>query len=1099
MTLAQPHEVVRASAGAGKTYALATRYLRLLHEGASPDTILATTFTRKAAGEILERVLQRLAKAAQDPDQTAKLAHDLRDPNPPHPPAITIQDCRRMLATVCRSLHRVWISTLDSLFYRMALCYRYELGLPPQPRIADNNAPAVTQLRLHAIDAMLADDDLPTLLQMIRHLEYGNAPRRVTDIINKIVGGELYDVFREAPDANLWSRLQTPPGLLGPPALAQAINAMRDLSEKMDFDKRWAKSHHDSLNAAMRRDWKTFLKKGIAPKIVAGEEKYNRCEIPADVAAAYQTLIDHAHAQLIDRVARQTQATHRLLERFDQHFTRLRYEHGILLYSDIPMLLSQQLPATDQTLLADLYYRLDTRVTHLLLDEFQDTSLPQWKILQPFAKEIRAYGDGSRTFYCVGDAKQAIYGWRGGCAEIFDHIEDTLNLPHDTQHNLNQSYRSSQIVLDAVNRVFAGLANNDALAKAAHDACDWQARFQEHTAHHTDRPGYVELVTSPAAENKDNGSHADTPESDTEDGDAPLTTTPHDEYTAGRIAAIAAAAPGKTIGVLVNQNKKAHLLINLLHSHGLTASGEGADPLTDDAAVGVILSALTLADHPGHSAAVFHVLHSPLGSALGLESEQSTHVATVARRIRQSLLTHGYADLITNWAQHLAPSCDERNTQRLVQLIELAQHHDTAITLRPKDFVAYVQSTRVEEPRAALIRVMTVNKAKGLEFDIVVLPELQRTQLNESGALVYTLRPSPTDPVKAVYRGAAKEVRALSNELDAAYQQRVTRQFHDDLSKLYVAMTRSRHALHMIIEPRTENKDGSRSAKGWSTPSFAAILRHALCGTEEHFKGEQTLYTHGHADWMIQNTNTPTRHPVPEPVKPKRVEIRLAQPKDEDRTAGRSWHRVSPSSLESAGRVDVPDLLAIHTPQAQQRGSLIHAWFELIDWLTPPPPDTYLDDDHLAAIASQMFPEKDHAWVNDQITQFRRMLEWPTVIEALSLPDTSNTAVPQPQLWRERSFAVRIEERMLRGKFDRVVIRTLNDKPTHADLIDFKTDRVTPETLARTIERYQPQMQAYRQALSIMLALPSDKVRAQLLFVESGQVINLPQETAVAL
>lgn len=86
MTIPQPHEVVRASAGSGKTYALATRYLQLLHQGVSPDTILATTFTRKAAGEILERILLRLAKAAQDPAETAKLAHDLRDPTPPtHP------------------------------------------------------------------------------------------------------------------------------------------------------------------------------------------------------------------------------------------------------------------------------------------------------------------------------------------------------------------------------------------------------------------------------------------------------------------------------------------------------------------------------------------------------------------------------------------------------------------------------------------------------------------------------------------------------------------------------------------------------------------------------------------------------------------------------------------------------------------------------------------------------------------------------------------------------------------------------------------------------------------------------------------------------
>ena len=75
------HVLIRASAGTGKTFRLSNRYLGLLHRGVAPDQILATTFTRKAAGEILDRVMVRLAEAALKPDKLVQLASDLDLPH----------------------------------------------------------------------------------------------------------------------------------------------------------------------------------------------------------------------------------------------------------------------------------------------------------------------------------------------------------------------------------------------------------------------------------------------------------------------------------------------------------------------------------------------------------------------------------------------------------------------------------------------------------------------------------------------------------------------------------------------------------------------------------------------------------------------------------------------------------------------------------------------------------------------------------------------------------------------------------------------------------------------------------------------------------
>src|SRR3954453_11329568 len=102
-----PHVVIRASAGTGKTYQLAVRFISLLAAGAQPDEILATTFTRKAAGEILDRVLFWLANAAADDTERAKLATAIGDPS------LSMERCRELLSATVRRLHVLRVGTLD--------------------------------------------------------------------------------------------------------------------------------------------------------------------------------------------------------------------------------------------------------------------------------------------------------------------------------------------------------------------------------------------------------------------------------------------------------------------------------------------------------------------------------------------------------------------------------------------------------------------------------------------------------------------------------------------------------------------------------------------------------------------------------------------------------------------------------------------------------------------------------------------------------------------------------------------------------------------------------------------------------------------------
>ena len=1073
----QAHLLIRASAGTGKTYSLSNRYLTLLAMGAQPQTILATTFTRKAAGEILERILKRLATAARDDASAAQLAEQLRLP------LADLAQVRRMLNDVTQSLHHLSVSTIDSFFHRMVQCFRYELDIPPGATIIADGDPVAVQLRRQAIDAMLTDEPAQVLIDLLRHLHHDTSQRRVTAAIDDVVS-QLYDIYRQT-DARAWSCLPTP-DTLDRATLVAAIERLNDAKPHVKDNKRQAKAFAVDYQRAVAQDWDAFVSGGLAARIAANESMYYRNEIPSEVIDAYKPTVAHAKALVMNRQARRTTAMFELLKRFDQHYQRLRRQSHVMLFSDLPHKLARELPALGDDVLEDVYYRLDQRVTHLLLDEFQDTSSEQWRILLPFAQEILAAGDPSamdRTFFCVGDEKQAIYGWRGGCAAIFEQVEKDLHLDAGASTTLSQSWRTSPPVLDAVNRVFERIADAAPLAQLRDAAAKWQDTFTEHTTVHADRPGYATLITSQAvSDNERDGScNADTGD----DGKGVIVgagiATPHDCCVADLVADLSLEAPGRSIGVLVRRNNTVRTLIDLLRHRNVAASGEGGTPLTDDSAVGVVLSAMMLADHPGNQAAAFHVRHSPLAKIVGMNAADPAHVCDVAAGIRTRLLVQGYAHTISDWARKLAEDCDQRNVVRLTQLVELADRYDAQPSLRADDFVMFVRGTSVEEPTTSPVRVMTVHKAKGLEFDIVVLPELSGTLASIGGLTVWTNRSEPTSLPSAVFAAPKKTIRTVIEPhcemLKEAHVQEQWRRLHDDLSALYVALTRARFALHMIVEPLTQTDKGQLSTIGTTNQSYASILRTTLCEVQEHYEGDQLLYEHGDRDW---HTRVESSSEVVQPTAAAALPLRVAFSKP--RAAGRSCRQVTPSRLADNTHVSASNLLDVRSTTRRLRGSVIHAWFSLIEWLDES--GGVPADDELIAAARPIAATMGDDWLREQLRRFHAMLEHEAVCDVLRKPADSEV-----ELWRERPFLVRIEDRLIRGAFDRVTIQLRKSgAAASAHIIDFKTDSVTNDSdLERLVDKYRPQVASYREVVAHMLQLDHVHVKAMLLFVTADR------------
>ena len=248
-------------------------------------------------------------------------------------------------------------------------------------------------------------------------------------------------------------------------------------------------------------------------------------------------------------------------------------------------------------------------------------------------------------------------------------------------------------------------------------------------------------------------------------------------------------------------------LIYELRQRNVAASEEGGNPLTDSMAVQVILSLLRLADHPGDTIARFHVAQSPLAAHMDYRNHaDDARTLVLSQAVRARLLDAGYGRAIQHWAELLESSCDQRDGSRLRQLVEVAYGYEPLATLRTADFLRYVELERVADPTTAEVRVMTVHQAKGLQFDIVVLPDLDVQLAGQSDAFVVG-QPSPTEPIDRVclYRNASIQ-KLLPTQLQQLFEENTRQSVEEALCVLYVALTRAIYSLHMIVKPSTASE-----------------------------------------------------------------------------------------------------------------------------------------------------------------------------------------------------------------------------------------------------------------------------------------------------
>lgn len=1094
-------EAISALAGAGKTYQLTTRYLALLARGASPESILAITFTRKAAGEIFDRIVGRLAHAILEPAHRERLQADLRIVLGKGDFVLTEPDLRAWLRRIIRAMPRLRIGTIDSLFVSMAQAFAFELGLPSSLEIMEGSLLALAQEEAldHALAKLQTDDRLANWLDEVFAL--------ITRRESKSVRAKLIELIREAhalylehPDEHLWGEVNRiwPRGAWW--SDASDANGSVDPSDLLDVvapengSRSYRKAWKQAMDALQNGDWSSNGKLLLAlldrwHELVqsGGQITYSKKNyfVTAQVMKALRHLAAPAVREAIERLMARAQGAYRLAHVYEQTYQQRVRGAGQLSFQDVQHVL---LRATESGVKLDIDYRLDGRFDHWMLDEFQDTSRRQWEIIRNLVDEILQSGSSDRSFFYVGDAKQAIYGWRGGDSTLFETIQqDYARVFPDEPTILNVCWRSSPIVLDAVNALFAPDHLRTLLPSFRNEIGRWERHWVVHEAapKNRDLPGCVEVRVPPPQPEGSASRQAD--------GVIPTTCALVKHLREQGVSSIA---------VLVRINAFGDKVADAIRAEGIPVMREVNPDLCDNGTISAFLSLCRFADHPGDTFSFEHIRMAGLMPAL--ERLFEMHRASwndaqsrdqLAARLREVAAAKGISGLCADVVHALFHDQGGRpNDQfiaiRLRQLMLVATHFDRLYRKGLSDFARYAVEAEVKDPVVTSgVVVMTVHKAKGLEFDAVILPDLAGTRREmthlETGDLSF-------------FEASEEEARAIGTQsgwilplppatlaqldpvLKAFRQRAAHKRFYEELCLLYVATTRAKQALYFVI-PEASDKETSDSVAEKDNPTPADLVRATFCTAQEdgwtdalHNAAGTVCYRRGDADWFkaAPKREDKTRLEGVAPFRP-RAGARLVTRKR--LMAG------TPSGTEAFAAVSAEVLFDPARRRGAQRGTIVHELFQQIVWYTPDAAEEVAA--RYRAKAAAMSADV----LDEAIEAFLRAMQSEDVQELLKRPS------PRAEVWNEQAFEMAEGDRWITGRMDRIVIER-NDRGEiiSAHVVDFKTDRITSEEeLQRHVAVYRPQMAWYAKAVATITGLPATAVRTLLLFTDIPKVVSV--------
>jgi len=697
-----------ASAGSGKTFMLVVRYLSLLFKGSDPTKILALTFTNKAAHEMQERIVETLEELEHRGEflEIAKVTE--------LSPEYLLSE-RDKILTMFLNAHTK-IMTIDSFFTQVLRKFSLYASLMPDfSTFAAQHEQKLLERFLKEVSSANKRKELINL-----SLE---SNKRMSDIFTLL--DEFY-LKKEELSSISFAQKSTKE------FEAEAMEALRNLQSIVSNCKSASPSlikavQGDNFDELLGKSWivKESLEYWVFKKCFTPEMNQNLHIIQEAIKGYHRAKEQNFFYALSELVAIYQKAK-----------KSLYMEDSELSFSDVTSLVYDILHKLNDS--EFLYFRLDAKIEHMLLDEFQDTSITQYEILKPLIKEITSGGGifENGSFFFVGDVKQSIYRFRGGVSALFGEVVDQNGTEVD---KLLTNYRSQKEVIEFVNRSFREKIKNysDQLVRAEAQG------------------GYVEVVQN----------------------DEPLS-----EAVEQVKKLLSLGADSNSIAILCATNGDGEAIKNALLGESIEVVTETTTKLINQRSVKAILEYLKYLyfGEEIYKMNFFVLIEETPSKIYGIDFNRVKLLDVVKKAIERYKLFS-----------------DDFHLVRFLNSV--ARYSDVeALLFEYERLDTAAASSDIEG-----VRVLTIHKSKGLEYEhVIVIDSLKRPNVS-SDSIIYNYEGIT---LKNIYL-RTKNRNALDGEYERALEKERALVREDKLNALYVAFTRARENLIIITKSEKSTFD----------------------------------------------------------------------------------------------------------------------------------------------------------------------------------------------------------------------------------------------------------------------------------------------------